>query len=100
MLTDTNPYDASGYSNGNGPAVGRMSMPPSNSMNTVSTTGLYKMAAHTTINGTVSFTAMNQNDQLIPWTTNSAINNAGVWAAFPGLKALPRETAEAKRARR
>lgn len=94
-LTDTTPYDPSGYSNGNGPAYGRMSMPPSNSMNTVSTTGLYKMPGHTNINGTVSFTAMNQNDQLIPWTTNSAINNPTVWATFPGLKALPRETAEA-----
>ena len=94
-LTDTNPYDPNGYSNGNGPAFGRMSMPPSNSMNTVSTTGLYKMPGHTTINGIVSFTAMNQNDALIPWTTNSAINNAGVWATFPGLKALPRATAEA-----
>ena len=94
--TDTTPYDASGYSNGNGPAFGRMSMPPSNSMNTVSLTGLYKMPAHTTLNGIVSFTAMNQNDELIPWTTNGAINNASVWAVFPELRELPRETAEAK----
>jgi MtrB/PioB family decaheme-associated outer membrane protein len=94
--TDTTPFDASGYSNGNGPATGRMSMPPSNSMNTVSTTGLYKMPGHTTINGTVSFTAMNQNDALIPWTTDSAINNAAVYATFPGLAKLPRSTAEAK----
>ena len=93
--TDTNPYDASGYSNGNGSAFGRMSVPPSNSMNTVSTTGLYKMPGHTTINGIVSFTAMNQNDNLIPWTTNGAINTASVLATFPGLKSLPRQTAEA-----
>ncbi|MBS1816749.1 MAG: MtrB/PioB family outer membrane beta-barrel protein [Acidobacteria bacterium] len=94
--TDTTPFDASGYSNGNGPAFGRMSVPPSNSMNSVNLTGLYKMPAHTVINGVVSFTAMNQNDKLIPWTTNGAINNAGVWAVFPGLRALPRDTAEAK----
>ncbi len=94
--TDTTPFDPSGYSNGNGPAFGRMSMPPSNSMNTVSLTGLYKMPAHTTLNGVVSFTAMNQNDDLIPWTTNGAINNPGVWAVFPELRALPRTTAEAK----
>lgn len=93
--TDTNPIDASGYSNGNGPAFGRMSAPPSNSMNTVSTTGLYKMPGHTTINGIVSFTAMNQNAGLIPWTTNGAINTASVLATFPGLKSLPRQTAEA-----
>ncbi|MGE3957318.1 MAG: MtrB/PioB family outer membrane beta-barrel protein [Vicinamibacterales bacterium] len=94
--TDFTPFDPSGYSNGNGPAFGRMSMPPSNSLNTVSLTGMYKMPAHTTLNGVLAFTAMNQNDDLIPWTTNSAINNAGVWAAFPELRALPRQTAEAK----
>jgi MtrB/PioB family decaheme-associated outer membrane protein len=94
--TDTNPYDASGYSNGNGPARGRMSMPPSNSMNVVSTTGLYKLPSHTTISGTVSFNAMNQNDALIPWTINSAIANPSVYASFPALASLPRATAEAK----
>lgn len=94
--SDTNPYDASGYSNGNGPAFGRMSVPPSNSMNTVSLTGLYKMPAHTTLNGVMSFTAMNQNDALIPWTTNAVINQASVFAVFPELRGLPRSTAEAK----
>ena len=94
--TDTNPIDASGYSNGNGAARGRMAMPPSNSLNTVSTTGLYKMAPHTTINGMVSFTAMNQNDPLIPWTSNAVINTPAVFATFPGLARLPRDTAEAK----
>jgi len=93
--TDTNPIDPSGYSNGNGPARGRMSMPPSNSLNTVSTTGLYKMAPRTTINGTLSFTAMNQNDALIPWTSNDVINNPATFVAFPHLAALPRATAEA-----
>ncbi|MGC4086173.1 MAG: MtrB/PioB family outer membrane beta-barrel protein [Vicinamibacterales bacterium] len=94
--TDTTPYNASGYTNGNGSAFGRMSMPPSNSMNTVSLTGLYKMPSHTTINGVLSFTAMNQDDELLPWTDNTAINNATVLAQFPGLRALPRATAEAK----
>lgn len=94
--TDTNPIDASGYSNGNGSAFGRMSMPPSNRMNTVSATGLYKMPGHTTINGIVSYTAMSQNDPLIPWTTNSVINTPAVLAAFPALRQLPRATAEAE----
>jgi MtrB/PioB family decaheme-associated outer membrane protein len=94
--TDTNPYDPSGYSNGNGPAFGRMSVPPSNSLNKVSTTGLYKMPGRTTINGIVSFTAMSQNDPLIPWTSNGVINSPSVLAAFPGLRSLPRDTAEAK----
>ncbi len=93
--TDTNPYDPSGYSNGNGPARGRMSLPPSNSMNVLSTSGLYKMPSHTTISGTVAFTAMSQNDTLIPWTINPVIANATVYKTFPGLASLPRSTAEA-----
>ncbi len=95
-LTDTNPYDPSGYSNGNGPAQGRLALAPDNSLNSVSATGLVKMPSHTTVNGTVSFTAMNQNDTLIPWTINPAIANAAVYAQFPGLASLPRNTAEAK----
>ncbi len=94
--TDTTPFDPSGYSNGNGPARGRMAMPPSNSMNVLSTTGLYKLPSHTTLSGTVSFVAMNQNDALIPWTINPVIANAGVYATFPGLASLPRATAEAR----
>jgi MtrB/PioB family decaheme-associated outer membrane protein len=93
--TDTNPFDPSGYSNGNGPARGRMALPPSNSMNVLSTTGLYKMPSHTTISGTVAFTAMNQNDTLIPWTINPVIANPTVYKTFPGLASLPRSTAEA-----
>jgi hypothetical protein len=73
-----------------------MSVPPSNSMSVISTTGLYKMPSHTTINGTVSFTAMNQNDTLIPWTINPVIANPSVYATFPALATLPRSTAEAK----
>ena len=45
LLPPNGPYDPSGYSNGNGPASGHMALPPSNSMNVVSLTGLYKMAA-------------------------------------------------------
>ena len=94
--TDFSPYDPSGYSNGNGPARGRMSMPPDNSMNIVSATGLYRLPARTAITGTLWFSAMNQNDTLIPWTINPVIANSGVYASFPGLASLPRSTAEAK----
>ena len=93
--TDTNPFDPSGYVNGNGPARGRIAMPPSNMMNTVSTSGLYKMPSHTTISGTVSFNAMSQNDALLPFTINPAIANPTVFKTFPGLATLPRGTAEA-----
>lgn len=89
-------YDPSAYSNGNGPSRGRMSVAPSNTLSTVSATGVYKMPNRTTVNGTVSFTSMNQNDTLIPWTINPQIANATVYKTFPGLAALPRATAEAK----
>jgi MtrB/PioB family decaheme-associated outer membrane protein len=89
------PYDASGYSNGNGPAFGRLALPPSNSLNTFSILGLYKMPAHSTLNGQLAFTTMKQNDELIPWTTNTMIANSAVYALFPGLRNLERSTAEA-----
>ena len=94
--TDFSPYDPNGYSNGNGPARGRMAMPPDNSMNMVSATGLYKLPSRTTVSGTLWFSAMNQNDTLIPWTINPAAANTSVYTQFPGLATLPRQTAEAR----
>jgi len=90
------PYDASGYSNGNGPAVGRLALPPSNSLNTFRVMGLYKMPGRSTLNGQVSFTTMKQDDALIPWTTNALIASPAVYAYFPGLAQLPRATADAQ----
>jgi MtrB/PioB family decaheme-associated outer membrane protein len=90
------PYDPSGYSNGNGAARGRISSFPDNTMAVVSFMGLYKFSRHTSINGTVQISDQTQNDDLIPWTTNSQINQPSVWALFPELEALPRPTAEAK----
>lgn len=94
--TDFTPYDPNAYINGNGPARGRMAMPPDSSLNMVSATGLYRLPSRTTITGTLWFTAMNQNDTLIPWTINPAVANTSVYAQFPQLASLPRQTAEAK----
>jgi MtrB/PioB family decaheme-associated outer membrane protein len=96
LLPPLGPYDPSGYSNGNGPAQGRMALPPSNSMNVVSMMGLYKMPRRTTVNGTLQFTSQSQNEALIPWTINRAIMTPAVFAEFPNLAALPRSTAEAE----
>jgi MtrB/PioB family decaheme-associated outer membrane protein len=93
--TDTSPYDPSGYSNGNGPAQGRLALPPSNDMNVISVTGLMKLPNRSTLNGVFSVTTMNQNAALIPWTINGAIANPSVYASFPELASLPRSTAEA-----
>jgi MtrB/PioB family decaheme-associated outer membrane protein len=89
-------YDPSGYSNGNGPAQGRQSLAPSNNMNVISATGMYKLPAHSTFTGTFAFTNSKNNADLIPWTINSVINSATVLAAFPGLQHLERATAEAE----
>ena len=94
--TDTNPFDPNGYSNGNGPARGRMSVPPSNMLNAVNAFGMYKLQPRTVVNGAVTFTRMSQNDPLIPWTINPVIQTPEVFAAFPNLAAVPRATAEAK----
>ena len=91
------PYDPSGYSNGNGPAQGRMALAPDNNMNVVSATGLYKLAGRSTLNGTLQFTSQNQDEALIPWTINSLIpGTPAVIAEFPHLAQLPRATAEAE----
>jgi hypothetical protein len=96
LTPPSGPYDASGYSNGNGPARGRISSFPDSTMTVVSFMGLYKMAHRTSLNGSLQVINQNQDDQLIPWTTNSVINQQAVWDLFPNLKTLPRETAEAK----
>jgi MtrB/PioB family decaheme-associated outer membrane protein len=87
-------YDPSGYTNGNGPAYGRMSLPPSNSVDTVNLMGMVKLPGRTSGNGSFSMGANHQDEALIPWTTNSSINTAAVWAAFPELAELPRESAQ------
>jgi MtrB/PioB family decaheme-associated outer membrane protein len=90
------PYDPSGYSNGNGPARGRMALMPGNTMNVVSATGLYKLARRSSINGTLQVTEQSQDEALIPWTINPLIDSPAVHAAFPQLAALPRPTAQAE----
>ena len=96
LLPPAGPYDASAYSNGNGAARGRISPMPGNMMNVVSATGLYRLARRTTVNGTLQLSQQIQDEQLIPWGNNSVVNTPTVWAAFPGLRDLPRQTADAE----
>lgn len=90
------PYDRSGYSNGNGPAMGRMALAPSSSMNAFTLVGLQKLAGRSTLTGNVSLSKMTQDEALLPWTTNTVINSPAVIAAFPGLASLPRASADAE----
>src|SRR5512140_2946489 len=87
-------YDPSGYSNGNGPAFGRMAMAPSNSVDTVNWLAMVKLPSKTTANASFTMGANHQDAALIPWTTNPVIANSTVYASFPGLAELPRESAQ------
>ena len=89
-------WDPSGYSNGNGPATGRLATSPDNSMNVVTLTGLAKLAKRTSLSGNIAVINMKQDDALIPWTTNPVIANATTYASYPYLATLPRATAQAE----
>jgi hypothetical protein len=86
-------YDPRGYANGQGAAFGRMSQPPSNTMDTVNWMGMVKLPGRTTANASFSVGMNHQDEALIPWTTNTSIANPTVYALFPGLAELPRDTA-------
>lgn len=87
-------YDPSGYTNGNGPNDGLQALPPSNSLNTFSWMGMVKLPGKTTANASFSAGSSRQDAALIGWTTNPVIANQTVYATFPGLASLPRETAD------
>jgi hypothetical protein len=87
-------YDVNGYSSSaGGAAQGRMAMPPTNTLNTFDWLGMIKLPGHTTANASFVMSANRQNAALIPWTTNSTLNKSNVWAAFPELAELSRDTA-------
>ncbi len=96
LLPPSGPYDPSAYSNGNGPAFGQAALWPSNTLNSVGATGMFKILPRTTVNGNIQLTAMRQNESLLPWSLNTSINNDAVFSAFPGLRALPRASADAE----
>jgi hypothetical protein len=99
-------WDPSGYSNANGPAQGRLAASPSNSVSTVTALGMVKLPHHSTVSATFANTSFKQDDALIPWTINPVIANTTVYTKalggtnnpdpFPGLAALPRDTAQAR----
>jgi hypothetical protein len=90
-------YDASGYSSSaGGAATGRMATAPTNTQNTFDWLGMIKLPGRTTANATFVMSAARQDAALIPWTTNSTINQQNVWAVFPELRHLPRESANMK----
>jgi MtrB/PioB family decaheme-associated outer membrane protein len=89
------PWDASGYSNGNGAAQGRMALAPSNTQQVVSALGQVKMPLRSVLNANVSYNRQEQDESLIPWTINNVVNASAPANGFPNLAALPRRTADA-----
>jgi len=89
------PFDASAYSNGNGAAFGQAALWPSNTLNSFGLTGMLKTIPKTTVNGNVQLTYMRQNESLLPWSVNSSITSPATLALYPGLRSLPRTSAEA-----
>lgn len=86
-------YNPSGYINGLGPNDGFASLPPSNTLKTFSWMGMVKLPVRTTANATFSAGTNRQDEALIGWTTNPVIANPAVYATFPDLAELPRDTA-------
>jgi MtrB/PioB family decaheme-associated outer membrane protein len=70
-----------------GPAFGRAALTPSNSVNTFNVNGSYKLPDHSKATAAISYGQMDQNQSLLPNTTNTAL---------VGVAALPRASAEAK----
>ncbi|MCC6989142.1 MAG: MtrB/PioB family outer membrane beta-barrel protein [Acidobacteria bacterium] len=89
------PFDASAYSNGNGAAFGQAALWPSNTLNSFGATGMLKTIPKTTVNGNVQLTYMRQNESLLPWSVNSSVTSPATLALYPGLRGLPRTSAEA-----
>src|SRR6185369_15567982 len=63
-----------------GPSLGRAALMPTNSVNTFNVSGAYKLPNHSKATAAISYSAMDQNESLLPNTTNTAL--VGV-AALP-----------------
>lgn len=88
-------FDANAYSNGNGPAFGQAALWPGNTLNSFGLTGMLKTIPKTTVNGSVQLTYMRQNENLLPWSVNSVINQPVVLSQYPDLRSLGRTSAQA-----
>jgi MtrB/PioB family decaheme-associated outer membrane protein len=88
-------YDPSGYVTGNGPARGRMALAPSSHANGVNALGMIKLPRRSTLRAGFSVVGLTQDADLIPWTINPVIADPRVYALFPNLSSLERNTAQA-----
>ncbi len=81
--TDASAYQAPGSASVNGPAFGRVSLPPDNEALTASAMGVYRLPRATRVSASVQLGSWRQNETpFIPYATNTAIT-APVVAADP-----------------
>lgn len=71
--TDASAYQAPGTASVNGAAMGRVSTPPDNRQITLSLGGIYKFPMNSRLTADASFGRITQNEDLMPFTSNSAI---------------------------
>lgn len=88
-------YSTRGYITSDGGANdGLSAMPPTNTLDTFSTTAMLKLPGRTSANASLSVGSAKQDAALIGWTTNPVIANPTVYQTFPELAHLPRDTAQ------
>lgn len=74
--TDPSAYQAPGSASVNGPAFGRLSLPPDNRAVNAAAGILYKLPLSSRISADVGFGRWTQGDTFVPYTTNTAIREA------------------------
>jgi MtrB/PioB family decaheme-associated outer membrane protein len=91
--TDPSAYQAPGSASINGPAVGRLSLPPDNRAVNAAAGILYKLPFSSRVTADFGVGRWTQDDRFVPYTTNTAIREA---FAGPGgtPTPLPQESLE------
>lgn len=74
--TDPSAYQAPGSASVNGPAFGRLSLPPDNRAVNAAAGILYKLPRSSRFTADVAIGRWTQNDTFVPYTTNTAIREA------------------------
>lgn len=89
--TDASAYQSPGAGSVNGAAFGRMALPPDNRQISGGVGAIYKLPRNSRLTADLSFGRLTQNEELLPYTTNSAII-----AASPELGQPPAERFDGK----
>ena len=95
--TDSRAYTAPGSGSVGGPSRGRIDLAPDNEQGTFFVDGRARFGERAWMSGAVSYAVMTQNDNLVPYTINSAIDTSG-GAPFDATNPanLPAKTADAE----